>query len=149
MLTMTAAPTVRAFRSEDLAAIVNRDGQQIPQAVLMQQACAGPAWTAVVDDRPIGCAGVVMPWPGVGMAWMVLSEEIERHGIWLCKTVVAFLSETVNRHGLHRVEAVALVDSPRNQRWLSRMGFHVEQHGVARHFLADCRSVVRYEWIKE
>jgi hypothetical protein len=147
--TMIAQPVLRPFRASDLDVIVNRDGEQIPKGVMLAQALAGPAFTAMLDKTPIGCAGMIIPWPGLGMTWMVLSEEIGNHGLWMYRTVRVFLDDMVRRHQLHRVEGVALVDTPRNQSWHEGLGFHVEQHGVARKFLADGRSVVRYEWVKE
>lgn len=147
--TLTAQPILRPFQRADIECILNRDGPQVPNQVLLAQALAGPSFTAILDGRPLGCAGVLFPWPGVGMAWMVVSEEMGEHGFWLCRTVRAFLDEIIRVQALHRLEAVALVDSPRNQSWLEGLGFHVEQDGTARGFFSDGRSVKRYEWVKE
>lgn len=147
-ITLIAQPTLRPFQPSDIERIVNRDGAQIPSAVVVAQGLAGPSFTAVIDDRPIGCAGIVFPWPGVGSTWMVLSDEIGEHGLWMYRTVRKFLDHMITLHNLHRLEGVALADSPRNQSWHEGLGFHVEQQGVARGFLADGRSVVRYEWVK-
>lgn len=142
-------PTLRPFQASDLDMIVNRDGQQVSNKALLAQALAGPSFTAVIEDRPIGCAGIVIPWAGVGMTWMILSEEMAEHGLWMYRTVRRFLDDMVRIHDLHRLEGVALIDSERNQRWHEGLGFHVEQHGIARQFLSDRRDVVRYEWVKE
>lgn len=149
MITATSTPTVRYFKPSDLDELVNRDGYQIPKSVLLMQANAGPSFTAVADGAVLGCAGLVMPWPGIGMTWMVLAEEIGPHGLWLTRTVNTFLQQMVETHGLHRLEAVALSGSMRNQEWLRALGFHVELHGEARYFLSDQRSVIRYEWVKD
>lgn len=142
-------PLLRPFRPSDVARIVNRDGGSVAIEAILEQATQGPAVTATVEDRPIGCAGMVLPWPGVGMAWMLASEEIGEHGLWLTRTVKAFLFDMVQIHHLHRIEAVAVVDNQVNQAWLEALGFHVEQGGIARAFLADRRSVIRYEWVQE
>ena len=149
MLTATHTPTIRHFQPSDLDVLVNRDGPQIPKSVILLQASAGPSFTAVADGMVLGCAGLVLPWPGIGMAWMVLAEEMGPHGLWLTKTVKAFLHQMVQTHSLHRLEAVATFGSLRNQRWLDALGFHVEQRGVAQSFLADRQSVIRYEWVKD
>lgn len=142
-------PILRHFTASDLDVLINRDGQEVPHTSVLAQAKSGPSFTAMVDGRPIGCAGMVFPWPGVGSTWMIVSEELGEHGLWMYRTVRKFLEDMVRMHSLHRMEAVALVNSPRNQAFLEGLRFHVEQQGVARGFLADGRSVVRYEWVKE
>lgn len=145
MLTLTQTPMLRPFRASDVTTIVNRDGTQVEASQLLKQAALGPAFTACVDERPIAMAGVVLLWPGVGVAWMVLSEDIAPYGRWLTKTVKIFLDDMTQRHHLHRIEAVALQESVRNQVWLEALGFTSEQHGVAQHYLTDHRAVIRYE----
>lgn len=149
MITAVAAPTLRPFRASDLDALVNRDGAQIDRQQLLAQARSGPAFTAEVDGVPLGCAGVVLLWPGVGSAWMVLTEEMVLHRLWLTRTVRHFLEDMTRVYRLHRIEAVALDDVTRNQGWLELLGFETEKDGRARHYLSDGRSMVRYERIRE
>jgi hypothetical protein len=129
-----------------VARILNRDGAQIDYRILCQQAAAGPSFTACVDQQPIGCAGVVLLWPGVGSCWMIVSEELGQHGLWLTRTVKTFLREIIRTHALHRLEAVSVKGE--NGQWLEVLGFTSEVHGVAQRFLPDQRNVVRYEWVK-
>lgn len=138
---------MRAFQPSDAEAIANRDGRQSSTWNVLRQAQRGPSFTAVVDDRPMACGGLVIPWDGVGMAWMILSDEAAWHWIWLSKTTKRTLRTLVRVHGLHRVEAMALEEAPVNQRWLEWMGFARERDGVARQYVVDRRSMVRYEWI--
>jgi hypothetical protein len=141
------APTVRAFHPTDADAILNRDGRQSSTETIIRQSLRGPSFTAVVDGVPIACGGIMMPWEGVGMAWMILSEDAAWHWLWLSKTTKRTLRVLIQLHRLHRVEAVALEEAPVNQRWLEWMGFGREQHGVARQYVADRRNMIRYEWI--
>jgi hypothetical protein len=147
MLTAIAHPRVRAFQPEDAEAIVNRDGRQSSTWNVIRQSQRGPSFTAVVDDTPIACGGLMIPWEGVGMAWMILSDEAAWHWMWLSKTTKRTLRTLVRVHRLHRVEAMALEESPVNQRWLEWMGFGRERDGIARQYVVDRRSMVRYEWI--
>lgn len=127
--------------------LVNRDGPEQDAALTMQQADAGPAFTAWVYDRPIGCAGVVLAWHGVGMAWMTVSDEIADHGLWLTRITRAFLRDIIRANQLHRLEAVALDDNVRNQHWLTVIGF-TREGGTAHQFLSDRRSVQRFELVE-
>lgn len=149
MRVLTRQPTIRPFEADDLLVVLNRDGCQVPHETVVQQAAGGPAWTAVIDGQPAGCGGLVLPWPGIGMCWLVVSDELITYRLWLTRTVGKFLINTIRAYELHRVEAVALDESQRNQDWLELIGFTREEHGRARAFLSDRRTVVRYEWVKE
>ncbi len=147
MLTLTP-PLVRPFRVADATGILNRDGSQGTPAQLIRQAQAGPAFTAEVDGQILCCAGLLMPWAGFGQVWMVIGDDLGAHGFWVSKTVRRLLDDLSKRNQLHRLEAVALEESPRNQQWLEWLGFTSEKNGRAQSYLADCRSVIRYERIE-
>jgi hypothetical protein len=149
MLVQTHTPTVRCFQVADLDAFDNRDGAQIPREVILGQTVLGPTWTACVDEAPMAIGGIALPWPGIGMAWMIVGVEMVPYRIWFTRTVKQFMLDTILRYDLHRLEAQALDDSLVNQAWLERLGFHVEQHGRAHAYLADHRTIIRYEWVRE
>ena len=143
----TITPQVRPFQVADARQIINRDAPDQDPVFTMQQADAGPAFTAWVNDRPIGCAGVVLAWPGVGMAWMTVSQDIAEHGLWLTRITRAFLRDIIRANRLHRLEAVVLEENTRNQHWLSVLGFAYEG-GTAHKYLPDKRAVRRFELVE-
>lgn len=147
-LTTVQIPTVRPFQPEDAEQLVNRDGRQCSVSHLLMQSGNGPSWTAVIDGRAVAAAGIVIPWPGLGMAWMVVQDGASIPPLWLTRTVKRFLNALVQRHALRRLEAVAIQDSVMNARWLEAIGFTIERLGVARRYLEDGHSVVRYERIE-
>lgn len=147
MPTMTT-PTLRPFQETDAATLANRDGEQCTVAHLLLQAQAGPSFTAEIDGRILCCGGLVMPWPGLGQVWMLIGDDLGPYGFWVSKTVRRLLDELVALHQIHRLEAVALEESPRNQQWLEWLGFTSEQHGRARAYLTDQRAIIRYERIE-
>ena len=142
-------PTVREFLAADLDALENRDGQQSNPELTVLQSMRGPAFTAVADGRVIGCGGVAVLWEGFGACWMILADDIGSHGLWLSKTTMQFLQNVKRDLRLHRLEATALHESVRNQKWLELCGFTREQNGVAQQYLADRRSIVRYEIVED
>lgn len=142
------SPMVIPFKAEHLTALVNRDSQQRePWALAIEKQQGGPALTGMLDDRVLGCAGLILPWPGVGLAWMVLSEQIGDHGLWMTKMVKRFLDDVIRCHGLHRLEAVVLAENTRNRQWIERLGF-TQENGYARAYTQDQRDVIRYEWVR-
>ena len=104
--------------------------------------------TGMLGETILGCAGLILPWPGMGLAWMIISEEAGKHGFWMTKMVRYFLDDIIRCYGLHRIEAAVLVDNERNQRWIERLGF-TRENGRARAYTQDRRDAIRYEWVKE
>lgn len=142
-------PVVRPCREQDIRAVLNRDGCMIDAERTVMQMHGGPSFTAEVNGVAIGCAGVVIPWPGLGICWMLLAKEAGKYGVWLTRTARRIINDICRAFGLHRVEAIVLNDSSRNLQWLRLLGFSSERDGLARAYFTDKRSVVRFERIVE
>lgn len=138
---------LRPFHVSDLDACESRDREQVIDGMAIVQQHQGVAFTAVEDGQVIGCAGIVIGWPGVGFAWMCLSDKMNGHGTFLVRTVKNVINDATRALGLHRLEAVCLADSARNQRFLEALGFVREREARARMFYSDGRDVLRYERI--
>jgi len=108
----------------------------------------GPAFTAMVGEQVLGCAGIMVSWKGMGTAWVVLSDDAATHGVWITRMVRAFMGDIIKSLELRRVEAVVLADSPRNLRWIRYLGFTPE-NSIAQMYTQDGRDVVRFELITE
>ena len=106
----------------------------------------GPAYTGLVGDRVLGCAGITRCWPGVGEAWTVFSEEVCHHPLWLQKTVRSVIHASMVGMGLHRLQAVARAESARNCKWLESLGFQWE--GPMPKFGPDGADYVRYGMVR-
>jgi hypothetical protein len=104
----------------------------------------GPAYSAVVNDRVVACAGIVIPWPGMGSCWATFGEEAAKYPIWLTRTCRRIIADVVRCCGVRRLEAVVLQENLRNREWLELLGFDPEGR-VARMYTSDQRNVVRYE----
>ncbi len=142
-------PVLKPCAVPDVLACVNRDGWQGLTTPLVRELLrTGPAWTIWADETRLGCAGVSLAWPGVGQAWMVLTETVNGHGVWLTRTVRQVLADVERAYGLHRLEALAVTDSPRNQDWLEALGFVPEQDGTARAYGAQRQDMRRYERVR-
>jgi hypothetical protein len=140
-------PRVRLCTESDVRAVLSRDGSVIGIDTMLRQMHSGPAFAADVEGIVLGCAGIVLPWPGVGMAWMCLAKEAGRYGLWLTRTTSRILHDLIRVHQLHRVEVIALEESARNLAWLKILGFTPEHDGRAQAYFTD-RRVIRFERIE-
>src|SRR5882762_473306 len=95
-----------SYRPEHGLILVDRDTGNVDSwSSAFEKEKRGPAWTAMEDNFPIACAGVAIPWPGVGMAWVTLGKGAETHKIWLTRTIKRILADIMLFSKLHRVEA--------------------------------------------
>ena len=107
----------------------------------------GPAFTAMLGTEVLGCAGVVIPWSGFGIAWVTLNEKILNHKIWMNRMIRRILEDVIRAHDLVRVESVVLADNYRNQQWINGLKF-TRENGCARKYAPDQRDVIRYERVQ-
>lgn len=106
---------------------MNVQGAQAPlrsQVSPMQaRAVEGPmSFTALADDRPVCCAGVVEYWPGRGEAWAFLADDCGRE----MRAVTAAVRRFLDVCPIRRVEAAVDVDFEPGHRWCRLLGFALE-----------------------
>jgi len=82
----------------------------------------GHAWTAVVDDRPMCCAGLQEMWPGRAYAWALLARDAGRHMIAITRAVRAH----IDRAPFHRIELAVAAEFWPGVRWAKLLGFDLE-----------------------
>jgi hypothetical protein len=140
-------PNLIPFKAEHLLMFVHRDGDYIEsvKTAVDKEKC-GPAFTAMLDGKILGCAGIQIMWPGFGTAWAVFSKDLLEWPIWTTRVVRQVLLDTIRTFKLHRVEMVVLVNS-KNARWASSLGF-TRERGVARRYTAHGDDVIRYEMVQ-
>jgi RimJ/RimL family protein N-acetyltransferase len=138
-------PVLVPFKMEHLAHFEDRDKWgRGDWRVAYNKEIMGPSFSAVCGGRVIACAGIAIPWPGMGTCWATFGEEAAHHPVWLSRTCRRIINDTVRACGLHRIEAVSLRNNERNRRWLTMLGFRHEW-GVAYMYTSDQQDVVRYE----
>lgn len=143
---MKANPILVPYKPEHLYMVEERDSALQLSIQQAMEKMNGMAFTAMVDKRPIGSAGVVISWPGFGTAWAIFGADIANYPVWTTRTVRNMFRDIIRIKKLYRVELTALKDSDRNKRWAELLGFSRE-NGCARMYTMDRRDVVRYEWI--
>ena len=140
-------PRLIPFKAEHLFAFTNRDGAtSLGWKAAASKEEGGPAFTAIAGESMLGCAGVVIPWPGMGIAWVSMGAAALRYPLWVTRTVRRVLQDITRAHRLHRLEACVLAGSAVNRQWIEAIGF-TRENGRARSYTADRQDAVRYEWV--
>lgn len=145
-------PTIVPFKAEHILSFRNRDGNPIGSVQsALEKEKYGIAFTAVLEGRVLGCAGIIIlpeVVKGVGFCWASFSKELSNHMFWITRQIRNGLRDTILAYDLHRVEMVALADNPINCRWAAYLGFTRERHGLARGLAGVNADMVRFEWVK-
>lgn len=100
----------------------------------------GLAWTALVNARPICCAGITECWPGRGYAWALLSEDAGPHLLVLTREIRSRFDETP----FARIEMAVDADFIAGCRWAVLLGFELETPKPMAKFLPSGRAAYLY-----
>lgn len=144
---------VRDFRPDDYTRIERRRFDLItfqavsdPGAAARLLATRGPAFTGLVDGEVIACGGILIFWAGVGEAWVVTSDLVDRYKLFFARTVTAKLGQIIREHRLERVQAAIDAEHHASIKWVEKMGFTNE--GLMRKYLGR-RDFYRYALVRE
>ena len=96
----------------------------------------GPAYTALVDGKPVACAGVVEMWPQRGYAWALLDRDAGRHLLTLTREIRARLDGL----GFRRIEIAVDAGFAAGVRWARMLGFTCETPSPMRAFTPEGRD---------
>ena len=87
----------------------------------------GIYWTGRSEEGVIALGGVKRVWPGVGEAWIVTSDLVEKYPLLYTRHVKRLMMKAVEELRLHRLQATVWEGHPRSVGWLRRcMGMHIE-----------------------
>jgi hypothetical protein len=142
-----ATPKLVPFNHQHLLSIDNRD-PWITDDHAIRERDKNPGFSALVDDKVIMCAGVIIQWAGMGTAWSIVTTDFLKHRFWCTRMVRLGLRDIIKIWNLHRVEMVVLSDQPVNKKFAEMLGFERE-NGRARQYSATRDDVIRYEFIVE
>lgn len=103
----------------------------------------GHAFTALKDGRPVGAAGVLPIWNGVGEAIGFITPEFrEKFPLSMHKCVSRGLDQIQRNFNYHRIQLSVVFGFKAGYRWAEGLGFKWE--GVMPLYTADKRTFVRY-----
>lgn len=102
----------------------------------------GNGWTALIDERPIACAGLIEQWEGRALAWALLANDIQPYFVRITRAVRRALEMANYR----RIEAHVDAEFGAGCRWADMLGFAVESK--MRAFTPNGRDAFQYVRIK-
>ena len=103
---------------------------------------SGPCFTAISENRVLGCAGLVKQWENRAIAWALLSGDIGANFIKVHRAVARFLDLCE----LNRVEAYVDASFEQGHRWIQMLGF--SQEGYMKQFNPDGGDAMLYARVK-
>ena len=104
---------------------------------------AGQAFTGMVGDTVIGCAGCIEQWDNRSIAWALVSAHAGRHMVGVHRAVAGFLAQARWR----RVETFVDAEFAEGHRWMGMLGFAHEGRMTA--FSPDGRDFDLYARVRK
>lgn len=102
----------------------------------------GEGYTAIVDGRPVACAGMVDQWRGRALAWALIGADAGPHFVRITRAVRRALDMAEWR----RIEMQVDAEHGEAIRWARMLGFEVESK--MRAFLPDGRDAFMFVRIR-
>jgi RimJ/RimL family protein N-acetyltransferase len=136
---------LRPAKQEDveyLRTVALEGGMKTYPPVTVEQ----PAYTGYVNDKPIGCGGVVILWDGVGEVWLIVSREVESHKVQAVKVLKRMCEIILLKHELRRIQAIIRTDFPQAVKLVESLGF--EREGTLRNYCPDGQDSYMYARLK-
>ena len=93
-----------------------------------------------INQRVIGIGGCIIPWPGRGEFWMILTSQFEEKLVDQMKTldiIVDKINELIEVNQFVRAQAIVRADFPKAIKMLEVLGFKNETPDGMEHFFPD------------
>jgi hypothetical protein len=137
------------YRAEHVAAIVPTPDAEAFKAFTtpaVARSLEGPfAKTALLDGRPIACAGLANRWYESWITWAYLSRDTAKYMLPITRAIRKALPDLPKG----RIEAATPMDYAAGRRWLEMLGFTCETPNGMRHYTPDGRSFALYSLVNK
>lgn len=86
-----------------------------------------PSWTLLDSGyEPVACGGVVIPYAGLGEAWLIAGPTAPSHARAVVRACRHGLAAVIEKHNLVRVQAMVLRHLEQGHRLMRVLGFERE-----------------------
>jgi hypothetical protein len=87
----------------------------------------GPKWEAcTAEGEPAAVGGFVPVWPGLGSGWLWGTDHWESVALEVTRAMKRHILPSLDRRGVHRIEARPMAGNSEVIRWLGLIGFKQE-----------------------
>lgn len=143
---------LRKLKPEDLTQVPYRECEakfidKVDAQNILYMIGKGPAYTGVLNDRVLVCAGVSILWPGVGEAWLLTHPDIGEHKFWFYRRLRKMFNLIVKVHQLHRVQSDVDCTFKESCDMMRHLGFEVES--IMTSYGPNREDFVRYTLVAE
>lgn len=115
-------PEIVPYKAEHAIDLGTATEEAIRWAVLRERMSIA-AFSAMLDGKCVGCAGVGKMYGQVYGCWGEFSDEIKKHPLWFNKTVRLYFAAVLASFPWQRIEAIVLPSLEKNCRWIEWLGF--------------------------
>jgi hypothetical protein len=102
----------------------------------------GVAISGLYNDKLVICAGIAMPWKGLGEMWAIFSPDAPRCHLSINKAARKFVWGMINEAKLRRVQASVDLTFTKGLRWVEWLGFKFD--GISEKYGPNGEDFVRY-----
>jgi hypothetical protein len=92
----------------------------------MQKAAHFDGWTGLDNGHIVGCAGIIPLWEGVGEAWFIGADRIQKHTLSAVRFVKQVFKDKQDNGDYIRLHANVRADWPEAIKFAKLVGFHKE-----------------------
>lgn len=148
---LVAAPRLTRYRAADARgirftpeALASYDRNNL-ERIWQQYETVGPAWTMWVGEEVVGCAGLMLLWPGRAHAWLLPSVLLAQYPKTVVKSIVQQLRQAITELQLVRIQCDVQADFRIGRRLVEWLGFEQEGPVMLRYGPHDedfCRYVI-------
>jgi hypothetical protein len=83
-------------------------------------------FTVMEEDKILGCGGMIMQWPGVGLMWLMATKDFKRRPRTLLRISEDILGRLRGKLNIHRFQVYVDPAEPRHIRFVEALGFTFE-----------------------
>lgn len=119
------------MKKEDVEEIAASGGESPLDALLFSVQSSSKAYSMLVDDRVIAMSGVAPTPSGIGIPWLLTTEEIRRYAKTFLKQSKLNVQEMLEDYTM----LINYVDSRHTvaKNWLTWLGFKIEEPELMEH----------------
>lgn len=137
------------FHPEHLDAVKLQMAQRDDMGVVMSRevgeaAAQHLAISAWLNERCLGCAGIIPVWRGRAMAWAFISSEVGHHMV-VCTRYVRHMLDC---YPADRIEATVLDGFVAGDKWARLLGFECETPNGMRMYDPSGRTMKLYSRVR-